>query len=143
MEKPIIEHSSTYKNYKYVVLFFPMGHRCGYVQVPFWHKLYEKDYEDFYNIKCHGGLTYSSHRLLDKTYPGWWIGFDCAHAGDLVDIVSCEKYFGNIDKVERQRVEYLTSLYENTEMTKTATVKNLDFCVAECKNIIDQLIEME
>lgn len=99
MNESVIEQQGTYKEYKFVVLFQPLGFRTAYVGVPRWHSLYEKHYKDIEGIECHGGLTYSSHELLDKEYPVWWIGFDCAHAGD--------------------------------------------FCITECKNIIDQLVEME
>ena len=58
-----------------------MGHLCGYVQVPKGHPLYEMGYGDepIDNLDVHGGITYS--RMEDDR---WWIGFDCAHAGDIV-----------------------------------------------------------
>lgn len=60
------------------------SHRCGYVEVPAGHPMYNKHYDSL-DIEAHGGLTYSD---LSNTYPVAtaalvnWIGFDCAHAGD-------------------------------------------------------------
>ena len=64
-----------------------LGHLCGYVAVPKGHPLYTVDYEDCYNFKVHGGLTFATD---DPGYPApgvdlWWFGFDCAHAGDGPD----------------------------------------------------------
>lgn len=63
---------------------YPPSYYCGYVQIPYWHPVYKKDYRDL-DILCHGGLTFSDHKLLGVPYPGWWIGFDCAHEGDVVN----------------------------------------------------------
>lgn len=91
----------------------PSGAWCGYVGVPEGHPYFGKDYgqctrnppcEDFYcehspdsAVDVHGGLTYAdfcqdtkdeSFGICHVPEPGrphrvWWLGFDCAHAGDL------------------------------------------------------------
>lgn len=72
-----------------------MGVWCGYAGVPQGHSLYEVDYRNCEgSFDVHGGLTYSAHCMEDGPIchipdPGepddvWWLGFDCAHAGDLV-----------------------------------------------------------
>jgi len=53
---------------------------CGYVEVPEWHEINGKGYDDFC-INAHGGITFSD--LIDKK---WHIGFDCAHSGDLTPL---------------------------------------------------------
>ena len=73
----------------------PLGALCGYVGVPNGHLAYGKDY-DSVGVEAHGGLTFSarcqpgveSHGICHKVAPGepddvWWLGFDCAHSGDL------------------------------------------------------------
>ena len=138
MDQPILEQTGTYRDFKWCVLFQSFGYRTAYVLVPTWHKVFEVDYNDI-DIKCHGGLTYSSHKLLDKDFFGWWIGFDCAHAGDAMDVETQRKYFSN-DKQD----PYLSMLsYMADDYSSYGSVKNLDFCISECKNIIDQLREME
>lgn len=140
-ERPILESSFTYKGYKCCVLFQALGHRCGYVLVPRYHKVYGHLYSDTicFNIKCHGGLTYSSHSLLERESPSWWIGFDCAHAGDIPDRESQMRYFGNA--AQDSYFNMLNFMTGND--TGFGTVKNLDFCIQECKNIVDQLEEIE
>jgi hypothetical protein len=64
---------------------------CGYVGVPKGHPYFGKPYDDV-DVGAHGGLTYSgpcAHNICHKPKAGvpddvWWIGFDCAHAGDIM-----------------------------------------------------------
>ena len=63
------------------------GYRCGYVRVPKGHPWHGSDNEEVPAI-MHGGCTFAEADVsCDK--PGdddaWWIGFDCAHAGDAPD----------------------------------------------------------
>jgi len=69
----------------------PSGALCGYVGVPPGHPAYEKDY-DTVEASVHGGLTFADFCQEDQehgichvgglTEKPWWLGFDCAHAGD-------------------------------------------------------------
>lgn len=34
-------------------------------------------------LQCHGGITYAGPRYWTAPRTGWWLGFDCSHAGDL------------------------------------------------------------
>ena len=72
------------------------GHNwCGYVGVPPEHPDHGKDY-DSVDVEVHGGLTFADscqHRedglgichVPEDGRPDnvWWLGFDCAHSGDL------------------------------------------------------------
>lgn len=72
------------------------GALCGYVGVPESHPYFEKGYDDV-NVDVHGGLTFANfcrpredeaQGICHTPAPGepdhvWWLGFDCAHAGDL------------------------------------------------------------
>jgi hypothetical protein len=49
---------------------------CGYVRLPKEHPAHGKTYHVI-DVECHGGLTFSSFIGDD-----FWVGFDCAHAGD-------------------------------------------------------------
>jgi hypothetical protein len=62
-----------------------LGSLCGYVRVPDGHPWHGKHYDDI-DAKVHGGLTFSGKLRADM--DGWWIGFDCAHSGDLVPAMS-------------------------------------------------------
>jgi hypothetical protein len=75
----------------------PHGGWCGYVGVPEDHPAFGKGYDEdeLAGIGVHGGLTYAgeSYGLPESDIchvpaPGrpevlWWLGFDCAHAGDI------------------------------------------------------------
>lgn len=73
------------------------GHWCGYVGVAEGHPSFGRDYDDV-PADVHGGLTFASHcqegpeaeaegvcHIPDPGQPDrvWWLGFDCAHGGDL------------------------------------------------------------
>ena len=80
------------------------GAWCGYVGLPPEHSLHGTDYDDVQcrlpDLLVHGGLTFAdrcdetgvrpmSQRICHVPEPGrpadvWWLGFDCAHAWDLV-----------------------------------------------------------
>lgn len=79
-----------YLGYQWVVTFNHLGVRCGYMRVLEGHPWHGQDYfsEVFENVKVHGGLTFSDADKPCKEEgadTGWWIGFDCGHAGDLPD----------------------------------------------------------
>lgn len=76
------------------------GALCGYVGVPEGHRCFQVDYsvvEDRHrSVWPHGGLTFSGfcqegaeeEGICHLVEPGeadrvWWLGFDCAHLGDL------------------------------------------------------------
>src|SRR5262249_14225809 len=78
-----------------LILRGPVGALCGYVGGPPSHPVYGKDYCEV-DVSVHGGLSFADrcHRGDEATAichlpaPGesddvWWLGFDCAHSGDL------------------------------------------------------------
>lgn len=78
-------------NYKYYIM--NLGtHPTAYVQIPFDHPYYGKNYDDI-DIDVHGDLTYSLNELsfLPLHDGDWFIGWDYAHAYDYVGNISfCE-----------------------------------------------------
>ena len=93
--KPVIESRFEYRGYPCVVIFQPLGHRCGYVGLPEKNRFYGLDYNEI-DVDCHGGLTYSSNHLYDQDDTNtWWIGFDCAHSGDSPDLEAVTEAFGD------------------------------------------------
>lgn len=79
----------------------PLGAWCGYVGVPPGHPWFGKAFDlcstDLSGVvvepSVHGGVTYAAacapeHGICHVPAPGepddlWWVGFDCAHAGDV------------------------------------------------------------
>lgn len=73
----------------------PLGALCGYVGLPPNHPWHGTD-ADHVDAAVHGGLNYAApcqehageRAICHVPEPGrpadvWWLGFDCAHAGDL------------------------------------------------------------
>lgn len=66
-----------------------MGHWCGYVGVEPGHPWHGSQDDSIADV--HGGITYSKEcagSVCHVPQPGepehvWWLGFDCAHSGDL------------------------------------------------------------
>lgn len=103
------------------------GHLCGYVQIPENHPYFKNKEID---IDCHGGLTYNS---FDKDHL---IGFDCAHGGDKIpSFENLKKYLPELDNFKRELQEsaFFDSWFN-------PIYRNMDFCIQECKKIIDQLV---
>lgn len=122
----IVEKAFTYKGYQCYVVFLPIGWRCGYVGISSGKGI--KPAEEYNNILCHGGITYNESTC---PIPGvsvsdfWWIGFDCAHYGDGVDLDSCVKYYGQSHFV----------------LPMPGNIRTEEYCENELKFIVDQLEE--
>jgi hypothetical protein len=129
------ETRGNYKGFEYSVIFHGFGHRCGYVCIPEGHKLYENEDSDTLGIiECHGGITFSDfNENLDP--DKWWIGFDCAHYNDIMDIESTTKYFGEAAAKD------LAGLHGH-RLYPGGHLWTLDECIEECKHIIDQICEV-
>lgn len=97
-----------------VVLACDGSHHCGYVGIPKSHPLCGVGYCHAPNFRVHGGLTFADNRDDDKKL--WWFGFDCAHAGDIM------------------RMEGFKDI-----AMPGVTFKDVDYVVAECEQLAQQL----
>lgn len=116
------------------------GALCGYVGVAEGHPMFKKHYDavekpDGEYIDVHGGLTFSdfcqkggeAHSICHIPAPGepdhvWWLGFDCAHSGDLSP--------GYVHRLpSRMRLE-------------RESYKNIEYVKAECAKLAAQLGEV-
>jgi len=104
----------TYREHDCVVLRIEnLGHLCGYAS---FHK---EDISkiDTTEIHVHGGVTYESSGLhiVDPDSKKYWIGFDCAHYGDLVPSMSEKglsvghETYRNIEYVKNQTEQIVDS----------------------------------
>lgn len=140
MLEPICESSFIYKQHRCIVLFMPLGFRCGYVAIPKDSPFYEVDYHKI-NIVCHGGLTFSDYDLSlpQNQDDTWWIGFDCAHYRDMIDLTAGDAYFK--DDAEWKTYSYLVSTVEG--YGEGHRIMRKEMVEDGCKNIVDQLIKLE
>ena len=120
----IIEKEGVYKGFKYMILGYDMGHRCGYVRIPKSHNLYLKDYDDL-DFEVHGGLTFAGTPCFKR---GFWIGFDCAHLCDKIDLNLIRKF--NIEITDDMIERYNQS---------GERVRTTEYVEKECKHLIDQI----
>jgi len=90
-------------------------HRCGYVGVPPASSYYMQNY-DALDLSVHGGLNFSSRKLLTDNNDLWWLGFDCCHADD----------------------GYITP---SSRWPSYGPVRSLEFVMAECEKLAAQLKE--
>ena len=78
-----------HEGFEFVTVRNGNGYRCGYVRVPVGHPWHGKGYDEIEPYPdVHGGLTFAeADKPCDKVGEddAWWLGFDCAHAGDAPD----------------------------------------------------------
>jgi hypothetical protein len=91
-----------------------MGYRCGYVRVGPGHPWHGKGYDDV-PAEAHGGLTFAKA----AADGGWWVGFDCAHAGDAQD-------------------HSLPTKYKYESGGDYGMVRTQEYAEAECASLCDQ-----
>ena len=101
--------AGVHRGYPWAIIRTPALHLCGYVQVPETHPLYKQHYDAF-EVSVHGGLTYAGE--AEAPLSGYWIGFDCAHSGDL-----------------------------SPKISSSGTYRTVLYVRDECERLIDQLID--
>ena len=121
--KSHIEMEATHKGVDYKVILLSGGWRCGYVDAANFPGI---DFEA--DIACHGGITYTGRNPANLPDPTtFWVGFDCAHCDDGIDVEAATTYWGRVD-------EPMCSLHGHVWTPSEVG--------AECRSIIDQLIEL-
>lgn len=110
-----------YKGFKCKILRQPnYGHLCGYVGLPSGHPYYHKGYQDI-PVIVHGGFTFAEPGDGEQFELGyWWIGFDCAHAGDIAPYMGMRLAQSMVRKEDE---EY----------------RDIDFVTQEIKDLVEQL----
>jgi hypothetical protein len=152
----ILEDEGNYKEFSYrtyrcyIKRVQEMGHLCGYVAISKDNKLYGKSWDEIEeteapDIVVHGGITY-----CDDNIPGqpetegrdlWYIGFDCAHAGDLMPFMLQGM------TLDMMRLKFMTDLVEGHTgddfLKRTETYKDMKYVTKELKRLVRQLIKYE
>lgn len=134
--KWIEEAKEEYRGFTYLVLACcNQGYRCGYVQIPEGHPYYEKREFTKFNVgyDINWGLTFSG-RLKDQT--GWWIGFDCHHINNGVDVELIRNNYP-AEEVE-QILDDLEELYYEDFYKYAPSKTDVE---RDCMGIIDELLD--
>lgn len=82
--------SGHHSGHEWMVVHNGRGYRCGYVKVGPGHPWFGKGWDDDVvdAIGVHGGVSFAEidvHCGKGGPDDGYWIGFDCNHAGDAAD----------------------------------------------------------
>lgn len=110
-----------------------LGHLCGYVGVPPSHPFHGKRYNEV-PVEVHGGLTYaekSGRSFCCEKGDAWWLGFDCAHLGDLVPGIWEMRQPGGI-------LHEIHSRYEHCKIPEDA-YRTIAYVKNEIRNMVKQL----
>ena len=119
--------------FEWIVVHNGMGYRCGYVRLPHGHPWHGRgDLEEI--VECHGGVTFAEpDRPCDKggEDDAFWVGFDCAHAGDLPD--------RSLPGYERRRSELFARIQCIGFEYK---VRDQEYVEGQCRLICEQACQM-
>ena len=139
----------------------PAGAWCGYVAVTPEHVMHGKGYSSEYDdegnyvgpgpveaLDVHGGITYANHCAEDagichKAEPGepdnvWWLGFDCAHGGDITPKHDDPESESNL----RMRERHPDMQWGNFPWKKNSVYRDIDYVRRETESLAEQLREL-
>ena len=85
-------------------------------------------------IQCHHGLTFGG------VSDAHWIGFDCGHLYDLIP--STERLMKSKQASGEFNPLSITPVLKKHPLFNPV-YRNIEFCINECKVIIEQLIEIQ
>lgn len=127
----VVEKQFQYKGHDCICVFIRNGYRCGYVSTTL-----RRNYDDF-DVDCHCGLTFCG--TLPEAYApkeAFYIGFDCGHCCDGID-TKLAYDLGLIDEATKEMFE------QSFFYLSDYPVRDVDYVVEQCKEIVDQLEELE
>lgn len=137
-----IESVFMYKGFKCIITFTLTGYRCGYVELTKGDKYYERNLNKI-PIACHGGLTWSANYIpavIDKS-DRWYIGFDCGHSFDGVDLETYRKLYDEELSLlgNNERALIVSSVVTMSYVKSEYPVRTKEYVENELKCIVDQL----
>lgn len=116
----------THQGFEWEVTASPMpGYRCGYVRIPAGHPWHGQ----MPHADVHGSVNFAAPDTdcgKDGTDDAWWLGFDCAHAFDVVD--------PSLLRLPEQQA-YLDIM---TPLAKYGTIKTTEYVAGQCRELIEQ-----
>lgn len=129
-----------YYGYEWMVAYTSMGYRNGYIKLDKHHPWFALDYdhEALRGVDVHGGLTYASKGppgVVQRFSYQWWLGFDCAHAGDAPDPELEEP---SLTAVRETVAKQMGGLYDRLHLFDT--IRDTEFVQRECISLIKQAI---
>ena len=96
----------------------------------------------FFNV--HGGITYAESGNNNYPVPKenvWWIGFDCGHSSDKIDIESLERLWGNDSEEVKSVISIEKHIKAHSSFWSKTVIRTTDFVRSELEDLVDQIID--
>jgi hypothetical protein len=125
--------SGVLHGHEYRIISNGKGYLCGYVKVEAGHPWRGCRYDDI-DVEVHGGVTFAEEDVpceAEGPDTGYWVGFDCCHAGDAPDA----KYVTN------PKYGHDVSHYVRVMHFEGGTAKDVPYVRAECECLALQAME--
>lgn len=122
-----------HKGLEWMVVHNGSGYRCGYVRLPKGHPWHGNVscFND-HDLQVHGGITFNAPDepcAKGGADDGFWIGFDCAHAGDAPD-----------PELPSSRGSYYDSMMAGIlSIGGGECVRSQEYVEAECRSLCEQV----
>jgi hypothetical protein len=133
------EYNQMHGRYHFLVVFMPRGHRNGYIGIPAaeFNQLISERPDFMENLNVHGGVTYEGGSLSVLGKEGFnYVGFDCNHFGDKVDVQSMIQYNMDLNILKAMN----DGFYEEK---MSGLVKTKEFVLEELQGMIQEIFDPE
>lgn len=148
MEKSNIKE---YKGYRYITARMPMGHVCGYVEIPRGHYLFEKDYSDpipelkHFEKELFEGSCGKRSSLSMLFYAFSSKEKNRAISAEIFFDVHGSLTYGNrLQFYDESEIIFEWAMgFDTDHFDDTSRTQTHKFCERECKSLIDQLVEVD
>lgn len=109
------------------------GHLCGYVRVPRGVRNSSR------RLQCHGGTTFDKKMKKSRYFKaGRWVGFDCAHLGDLSPGMEAE-IRGLPAELGDAAMRLLQSPYDGVSFGPSQ-YRNVAYCLDQVTELASQVV---
>ena len=111
------------------------GHCCGYCKIPelmATSECFEQSTTAELGFSVHGGITYSEFAA-----DGCWIGFDCAHSGDIVPSM-LETKRRIREELQQKLIGWNLSPFSKVFIDE---YRDINFVRKECESLAEQIID--
>jgi hypothetical protein len=133
----MLEYNKIHGKYHFLIVFVRRGYRNGYIGIPSTEfDTLLSDNPDFMDaINVHGGVTYDGGKLSLFGKEGFnYIGFDCNHTGDKIDVQSMIKYDMDLNLLKTMN----DGFYEEK---MRGVVKTKEFVLEELNNMMQEIAD--
>jgi hypothetical protein len=125
----MIEYSKMHGRYHFLVVFMPRGYRNGYIGIPEneFNSMVSANPDFMESINVHGGVTYEGGPLSVLGKKGFnYIGFDCNHMGDKIDVQSMIHYNMDLNILKTMNDGFYEEKMLGVVKTKEFVLEELD-----------------